>query len=219
MSPYFCWSLLSLSLKTAGMKSDSLSNSAMMAFPLDTILRMAWPHRLFSARKSTMMRKKTADLFSDHSVSPQWWPDLKTFNKKALLFYTDHLIVCLRYRLRWFYITLTSNYFFLIIYFKNTLLFIAQSALKRHALNIVNYKVMHCNSQIHIYTFICLYYVFDFRFWSLTLCSTDHTSCLQITWVSRGELIGRSAQRWGLNGCVLVNCFKIKVSQMTFKHF
>lgn len=54
MSPYFCWSLLSFSLKTAGMKSERRNSSAMMAFPLETILRMAWPHRLFSAKKSTI---------------------------------------------------------------------------------------------------------------------------------------------------------------------
>lgn len=55
MSPYFCWSLLSLSLKTGGMKSERRRSSAMMAFPLETILRMAWPHWLLSARKSTMV--------------------------------------------------------------------------------------------------------------------------------------------------------------------
>lgn len=54
MSPYFCWSLLSFSLKTAGMKSERRNSSAMMAFPLETIRRMAWPHRLFSAKKSTI---------------------------------------------------------------------------------------------------------------------------------------------------------------------
>lgn len=54
MSPYFCWSLLSFSLKTAGMKSERRNSSAIMAFPLETILRMAWPHRLFSAKKSTI---------------------------------------------------------------------------------------------------------------------------------------------------------------------
>lgn len=58
MSPYFCWSLLSFSLKTAGMKSESRKSSAMMAFPLDTIRRMAWPHRLFSAKKSTIMAER-----------------------------------------------------------------------------------------------------------------------------------------------------------------
>lgn len=54
MSPYFCCSVLSFSLKTAGMKSERRNNSAIIAFPLETILRMAWPHRLFSAKKSTM---------------------------------------------------------------------------------------------------------------------------------------------------------------------
>lgn len=54
MSPYFCCSVLSFILKTAGMKSERRNSSAIIAFPLETILRMAWPHRLFSAKKSTM---------------------------------------------------------------------------------------------------------------------------------------------------------------------
>lgn len=29
----------------------------MMALPQETILRIAWPHRLFSAKKSTILRK------------------------------------------------------------------------------------------------------------------------------------------------------------------
>lgn len=131
MSPYFCWSLLSLSLKTAGINSDSLSNSAMMAFPLDTILRMAWPHRLFSARKSTMMRKKTADLLSDQRFiqSPHWWPDL-IFNKKTLLWHTTRVIDCYHYKCIYSHYSDLKLFVFIIYFNKNLLLNIDQTALK-----------------------------------------------------------------------------------------
>lgn len=39
--------------KTGGIKSDSRSSSARMAFPLLTSLRTVWPQALVSARKST----------------------------------------------------------------------------------------------------------------------------------------------------------------------
>lgn len=57
ISPYFCWSARSFNLNTAGINSESLKSSAMMALPQETILRIAWPHRLFSAKKSTILRK------------------------------------------------------------------------------------------------------------------------------------------------------------------
>ena len=57
ISPYFCWSARSFNLNTAGINSESLKSSAMMALPQETILRIAWPHRLFSAKKSTIVRK------------------------------------------------------------------------------------------------------------------------------------------------------------------
>lgn len=60
----------------------------MMAFPRDTIRRMAWPHKLFSARKSTMtassvqpdtasalgvMRRRSPDVFSwQEQVNISW---------------------------------------------------------------------------------------------------------------------------------------------------
>lgn len=56
ISPYFCWSARSFNLNTAGINSESLKSSAMMALPQETILRMAWPQRLFSARKSNILR-------------------------------------------------------------------------------------------------------------------------------------------------------------------
>lgn len=57
ISPYFCWSARSFNLNTGGINSESLKSSAMMALPQETILRIAWPHRLFSAKKSTILRK------------------------------------------------------------------------------------------------------------------------------------------------------------------
>lgn len=66
MSPYLCWSARSFSRNTAGINSDSRSTSAMMALPQETILRIAWPQRLFSARKSSIV---TATRYS----TPRWW--------------------------------------------------------------------------------------------------------------------------------------------------
>lgn len=66
MSPYLCWSARSFSRNTAGINSDSRSTSAMMALPQETILRIAWPQRLFSARKSSIV---TVTRYS----TPRWW--------------------------------------------------------------------------------------------------------------------------------------------------
>jgi len=55
------------------MKSDNRNNSAIIAFPLDTSLKIVCPQRLFSAKKSTIVFDEQQVYYRD-----RLWNNLKT---------------------------------------------------------------------------------------------------------------------------------------------